>query len=630
MRNLQLEAVIKLRDMAMRPLQAFQRQTNESSKALKEMRDRLKEIERNQATINHFKNLKNQLNETTQSLAQANAKTKNLAQQLQAAKAVQSAHTQAVNIASQRVNVLTQHQAQHTQEMRQAQARVKALTEQIRAQKNPSAAMREELRQTKLNLKNLSQEQQNYQQRLKEAKVVLKAATTELTQQSRAIKLLNRDFHDARKSAHTLSIEQKQQHEQLQRLRDSLKQAGISTNNLSEHQRRLNRDTQQANQTIAQQQLRLARLADSEKRLGELRNQYRQSQTNAMNMGMTGHNSLNTGRTIVASIFPMVNEAKEYQTQLAKFRAQGATESEVQQAIHFSKHLNIKGSSQLENLKLLTEANTMLRDFHEAEHITPMLAKMKFGIETVLAKAGQGEGHGTLAEQMFMDAIRVAELRGALITPEMFKDALNKMTQSYVSSLGMVTPTQLLDAIKTGGTAAKMLNDESFYFGLNHMIQESGGNRVGTSLMSGFQNFAMGRTTQQAAEDLVAMGLMKPDFVKYGTTGHVKKVKVGGLKQIDSYLKNPFKFLNETLIPTINPKGTLSDDEVVFKIASLFSSRKGGDFFVQMFKERKNIKKHTDAAYKAFGVEGLYDEANKTAKGEEIDWVAKKMTYIGN
>ena len=89
MSNLQLEAVIKLRDMAMRPLQAFQRQTNESSKALKEMRDRLKEIDRNQATINHFKKLKNELSETTKSLAAAKDKTRNLAQELQAAKTIQ-------------------------------------------------------------------------------------------------------------------------------------------------------------------------------------------------------------------------------------------------------------------------------------------------------------------------------------------------------------------------------------------------------------------------------------------------------------------------------------------------------------------------------------------------------------
>ncbi len=606
MSNLQLEAVIKLRDMAMRPLQAFQRQTNESSKALKEMRDRLKEIDRNQATINHFKKLKNELSETTKSLAAAKDKTRNLAQELQAAKTIQNAHTQAVHTASERVKVLSAHQAQHSKEMRDAQTRVKALTEQIRAQKAPSEAMCHELIQTKQSLKNLSKEQQDYQSRLKAAQGVLKAATHELTQNGAAIKILTRDFDGLKKSASALKIEEKQQQEQLQRLRDSLKQAGISTNNLSEHQRRLNRDTQQANQTIAQQQLRLARLADSEKRLNELRNQYRQSQSSNMNTAMTGYASLNTGENIITSMIPMISEAKAYQTQIAKLRAQGATNAEVNHADHFAKTMNIKGSSQLQNLTLLTEANTMFRDMHHAEEVAPLLAKMKFGVEAIMVKAGRGEGHGEVAEKMFMDALRVLELRGELKTPQMFAAALNKMNKSYVSSLGMVTPSELLDAIKTGGTAAKMLDDQSFYYGLNHMIQESGGNRVGTSLMSGFQNLAMGRTTQQAAEDLVGMGLMKPESVKYGTTGHVKKVKVGGLKDIDTYLHNPFKFLNETLIPKINPKGTLSDDEVVFKIASLFSSRKGGDFFVQMFKERANIQKHTDAAPKAFDIDRTY------------------------
>ena len=384
------------------------------------MRDRLKEIDRNQATINHFKKLKNELSETTKSLAAAKDKTRNLAQELQAAKTIQNAHTQAVHTASERVKVLSAHQAQHSKEMRDAQTRVKALTEQIRAQKAPSEAMCHELIQTKQSLKNLSKEQQDYQSRLKAAQGVLKAATHELTQNGAAIKILTRDFDGLKKSASALKIEEKQQQEQLQRLRDSLKQAGISTNNLSEHQRRLNRDTQQANQTIAQQQLRLARLADSEKRLNELRNQYRQSQSSNMNTAMTGYASLNTGENIITSMIPMISEAKAYQTQIAKLRAQGATNAEVNHADHFAKTMNIKGSSQLQNLTLLTEANTMFRDMHHAEEVAPLLAKMKFGVEAIMVKAGRGEGHGEVAEKMFMDALRVLELRGELKTPQIF------------------------------------------------------------------------------------------------------------------------------------------------------------------------------------------------------------------
>ena len=87
------------------------------------------------------------------------------------------------------------------------------------------------------------------------------------------------------------------------------------------------------------------------------------------------------------------------------------------------------------------------------------------------------------------------------------------------SDAAFVKPEDMLNMIKTGGIAAKQLNDTSFFFGLLHTMQEMGGHRTGTGLATAYQNWAAGRSTQQAAEELAQLGLLNKDSVKYGKTG---------------------------------------------------------------------------------------------------------------
>ncbi|HHW4684717.1 MAG TPA: hypothetical protein ACQGQG_05230 [Xylella sp.] len=55
----------------------------------------------------------------------------------------------------------------------------------------------------------------------------------------------------------------------------------------------------------------------------------------------------------------------------------------------------------------------MVRDLEHAREVTPLLLRMKFGIESVMAQ----NGHGEKAQRMFMDTLKVSELRGALNDP---------------------------------------------------------------------------------------------------------------------------------------------------------------------------------------------------------------------
>ncbi|WNL46539.1 hypothetical protein RKE25_02565 [Dyella sp. BiH032] len=435
---------------------------------------------------------------------------------------------------------------------------------------------------------------------------------------------LRAEFNRLTAEARKLRGEEDAQQAKLQALRGHLAAAGVNTAKLASEEVRLRTATRETNATLEKQTAQLRTQGELANRRRELDARLSRGQALGANMSIAGYGSMAAGRHILGAINPTIEEAKAFQTQVAQLRAQGIGDAAVEDATKFARGMDVMGNSATDNLKMLKEAYTVLRDMHEAEAVTPFLAKMKFGIEAVMAQGGHGEGHGERAELMFADLLKTAELRGAAKTPESLKRVVDFATQAYVASGGMITSEDMLNMIKTGGVAAKQLDDQSFFFGLLHTMQEMGGHRTGTGLATAYQNWAAGRSTQQSAEELAKLGLINKDAVKYGKTGHITKLLPGALKDVELYESNPFRYLMERVIPAINPDGKLNDKQVVSKINSLFSGRKGGDLFASMFLERANIAKHLAAAPKAFGVEALYSEAGRTAQGQQIDLEKRK------
>jgi hypothetical protein len=524
--DLKLSVLLSAIDRATAPLRAIAGSSSNTSKALRETRQRLKELEKAQADLKGFRELK-------------------------------------------------------------------AGTQQLAAQMNAARARATEL-----------------------GKAI--ASTTAPTRAQR------RDFDAAKRQAEALSRQYVTQTRRLQQMRDGLAAAGVNTRNLAQHERQLRDAVAASTQQMAAQQQRLQQLSQQQQRMGATRQAFARTQALGTHLAVGGAAAMATGEHVLGALSPAMTEAKAFQTQIAQLRAMGVGDATVSDAVKFARGMDIMGTSATENLKLLKESYGVLRDMHESEQVAPYLARMKFGIETVMANGGHGEGHGANAEAMFMDLLKVAELRGAAKDPARLKQVLDFATQAYVASGGLVKPEDLLNMIKTGGIAAKQLDDTPFFFGMLHTMQEMGGHRAGTGLATAYQNWAAGRTTQQSAEELVQLGLIKPGAVKYGKTGHVTKLLPDALKDGDLYRTNPFEFLMTRVVPRLNPDGKLSDQQVISKINALFSGRKGGDLFASLYLERANIAKHLAAAPKAYGVNALYNEATQTAAGQEAELLARK------
>ena len=111
-----------------------------------------------------------------------------------------------------------------------------------------------------------------------------------------------------------------------------------------------------------------------------------------------------------------------------------------------------------------------------------------------MSAGGHGEGHGAQSERQFGDIIKVMELRGLMrnFTEEKANQMGDLFVRNYAASGGQVNPSAFLAMFKTGGVAAKLVNDD-FLYALGHVMQEKGGSRVGNALMSTYQNLIAGR-----------------------------------------------------------------------------------------------------------------------------------------
>ena len=324
--------------------------------------------------------------------------------------------------------------------------------------------------------------------------------------------------------------------------------------------------------------------------------------------------------------------AKEYQTEVTRFKALGLGDHITSEADKVARGMNIMGASSVESMKMLKEATTITGSFEHAKEVTPTLLKMKFGIESVMA------GHGEKFDSQIQGVLKTAELRGALIdkstghmSMEKFTAAVDAMTKAYVASGGLVKPSDYLQAIKTGGVATKTMSDDAF-MGLGHFIQESGGSRTGTSTMSMFQAWAMGKMTQKAAERMMDLGLLNKEAVHISPkSGHITGVDIGGLKNVEQFRENPFKYVNEVVKPLLEKKG-YKGEELNMQLAGILGNRTASNLADTMVREQKVAELYNERSKLAMGVEPLYQAGGQTLAGKEIDYEAKKnklLTELG-
>lgn len=315
-----------------------------------------------------------------------------------------------------------------------------------------------------------------------------------------------------------------------------------------------------------------------------------------------------------------MGEAKHTATEELRIRALGLESSQANEAIAFAKEFKQYGTSQLDNLQLMRDAITVFNDTHHSKDALPFLARMKYANEVAFGAEEGGEN-----DRKFMDMMKVIEMRGGANTREDFERNANLVQQVLTATGGRVGGSEWLNLIKTGGVAAKGITEKEFFYRLEPLVQEMGGDRVGTGMMSAYQNIYQGRTTKRAANQLQSLGLIAdPSKVKHDKVGQIAQLGVGALKGSDIFQRSQFEWMEKVLIPAFEAKGIKSEKEVLDAMGGIFSNRNAAAVFSTMFQQRSMINKSYALNEQADNVDTLYGRAKDTPTGKEVELLKRR------
>ncbi|MDC6293998.1 phage tail tape measure protein [Ralstonia pseudosolanacearum] len=441
----------------------------------------------------------------------------------------------------------------------------------------------------------------------------------QLKQTSEPSAALSKAFEAARREAQALKSKQSELSEKLHQVRGRLSEAGIGTQNLAEHQRALKTRIAETNQHLEAQTQRMAAVTAQQRRMATAHQAADKVRAKAGSLAAAGAGATAAGVAAGAPLLKGLGEAKHYDLEKLRIGALGLGYQSTQEALAFAQQMKAYGVSQVEKAELMRDAMSVFADTHHAEMVMPTLAKMKFANAAVF-----GQAEGAENERKFVDMLKVIELRGGLASEAEFKKQADMVQKVITATGGRVQADEWLNVIKTGGLAAKGADDKAFYYTLEPLVQEMGGNRVGTAMMSAYQNLYQGKTTKRALHNLDNFGLIADrSKVQEDKAGQVSFMDPGALKGADLFRQNQFAWLEKVLLPTLAAKGITDRKQIEDAIGSIFSNRTASGLFAQMYMQREQIHKNMRLNEGAAGIDQLEARAKGTPQGQELDTLAK-------
>ena len=332
------------------------------------------------------------------------------------------------------------------------------------------------------------------------------------------------------------------------------------------------------------------------------------------------------GGAMLGSFKVPLDEAKKYQTELARFQSLGFGDAVNTQADKYARGMQTIGTSTRDNLMLLGDAMAVFKDIHHAQIAAPIMAKMKFGNEALYGSAGADAN-----ERKFMDMLKVIEFRGGLSSDKEFSAQANYVQKVIAGSRNRVDASQMLQALKTGGVALSRRENESFYLGGEPLIQEFGGSRYGTAAMSVYQNLVQARGTITAQQELYRLGLLDPSMVKFNKLGQLKKALPGAFKGSEILeRRGELALLEEVLLPAFAAKGITSEEDVLRELGMILGNRTGSSLMSRVYQQRRQLHIQSEANRHAMGIDEMATAGGKTMVGQEIDLHKKLSTLMQN
>lgn len=334
--------------------------------------------------------------------------------------------------------------------------------------------------------------------------------------------------------------------------------------------------------------------------------------------------AMRTGATGVAMggiLYTGIAEAKRQQSEEARVRGLGFSQHDSDELLDAAKKAKAFGVSTKDATETARDLATAFGDVHHAVSALPMMLKQR----TALSLYDQG--HGTnLAEHAAYAMAKVIELRNGTKSEDEFRKQANYAHQVLVATGGRVTAEEMQHAIRTGGIAAKAMNDEAFYYGGSALMQEMGGDTFGTASMSLYQALAQGRVTKRAAQNLEKFGLIgDKSKVTEDKAGQLKFMNPGALMGYSTFTKDPQAWVEKYFIPALKKNGIDPDDMTkVAEVAGMIvSNRTGANLLATRVAQRNVIAKEAANAKRADNIDTGFDRSKETAAAKELQAEAR-------
>jgi hypothetical protein len=306
--------------------------------------------------------------------------------------------------------------------------------------------------------------------------------------------------------------------------------------------------------------------------------------------------------------YESIKQDASYEQAFAQFQAMNLGANANASANKFAMNLRSPGVSRIEAMHLLRDSTVIMKgNYEEGEKIAPAVAKVKYTSNAL--------GYATTDADL-MKILRLAEMRGGFKNPTEMMDQLAYASQGIAAFGGTVTPKDMQNFMRTGGVAALSQSDKTFWLKTLPIIQELGGNRTGTALMSLYSAFGAGRTTTAAAMELDRLGLVKPGFLKMNKMGMIQRIKPGGIVNNEQFTGDFIGWLFGTMFPTMQKKGINTQAKALQELATVLPNRTSANIASQIYIQEEKIKQEYGMASNAMNYKQQQAIADKTPQGQ--------------
>jgi hypothetical protein len=288
-----------------------------------------------------------------------------------------------------------------------------------------------------------------------------------------------------------------------------------------------------------------------------------------------------------------VKPAAEYAHQLNIMNMAGMKQAEIADAVGaaWKNTRTVMTTTATENLKSLLDLKNVLGNMDEAKALLPIVTK----IQTVLGASGDPKLVSSAHDIAFSMA-KALDVIGAVRNPaEMLKQA-EEMSKVITAFQGRVTP-QMFQSVFTYARQAKFdMSDEFKYEILPSMMLEfankggGGGSRgVGPMLAAMYRITNQGYINKKSLPELESLGLIQPGTALQTTTSGTT---AGAMKDAALAAANPFRWVNEVLVPAIRKKygEGVTDEFVRSKINEVMRGNQlAASMAVEFFTKQNNF-----------------------------------------